>query len=115
MLEIIGRSTCTTCRKAFALLDEKKVAYNFRDYVKSPLSRSELEGVIDQLGVTAQDLLRKKDKAYKELGLTGKEDNATLLGHMVEHPGLIQRPLAFAGGKAKVARPFDTILELTGE
>lgn len=115
MIEIIGRSTCTTCRKAFALLDEKKVEYSFRDYVKSPLTRTELEGVMDKLGVSARDLLRKKDKAYKELGLTGQEDNATLVGHMLEHPGLIQRPIATEGAKAKVARPFDTIMELVGE
>tara|TARA_B100000579_G_C22767848_1_gene822425 strand:- start:1040 stop:1399 length:360 start_codon:yes stop_codon:yes gene_type:complete len=112
MIEIIGRATCTTCRKAFALLEEKKVEYRFRDYMKEPLERGELEDLMELLGLGVQDLLRKKDKAYKELGLTGKEDEGVLLGHMLEHPGLVQRPIAKAQGKAIVARPFDTILEL---
>ena len=115
MIEIIGRSTCTTCRKAFALLDEKKIDYSFRDYAKDPLSASELEGILGKLGMNAGDLLRKKDKAFKELGLTGKEDNKTLLRHMIDHPGLIQRPIAQTGSRAMVARPFDTVLELTGD
>ena len=112
MIEIIGRKTCTTCRKAVALLEEKGAKFHFRDYTSEPLSVAELEEVLAKLKMSAAELLRSRDGAYKELGLTGKESDAVLTKHMADHPGLINRPIAVKGKKAILARPAETILEI---
>ena len=61
------------------MLDEKGVAYRYREYTKEPLSQAEIKRVLKKLGMTPKDVLRKNDKAYKALGLTGDEKTADLV------------------------------------
>lgn len=65
-----------------------------------------------KLGVGPKALLRTRDKAYKALGLTGDEPPDVLIGHMAEHPTLLQRPIGILGDKAVVGRPITNLLEL---
>jgi len=94
------------------LLDDNGVEYRYREYTKEPLNKTELKKVLKMLGVTAKDVLRKNDKAFKELGLSGDESNTDLIGHMAEHPTLLQRPIGVLDGKAVVGRPPEKLLEL---
>jgi arsenate reductase len=59
-------------------------------------------------------VLRRKDKAFRELGLSGEEDDATLVALMAEHPTLLQRPIGVLGDRAVVGRPPERLLELVG-
>jgi arsenate reductase len=95
-----------------ALLKEKGVDYSYREYTHHPLSVEELQGLFSNLGLRPKDLLRKRDKAYKQLGLTGKESDETLIHHMAEHPTILERPIGVLGKKAVVGRPPEKLLEL---
>lgn len=95
-----------------ALLKEKGVDYDYREYTQHPLSVEELEELFPSLGLRPKDLLRKRDKAYKKLGLTGKESDESLIHHMAEHPTLLERPIGVLGKKAVVGRPPEKLLEL---
>ena len=88
------------------------MSYRYREYTAEPLKQTEIKKILKMLGLTAKDVLRKNDKAYKELGLTGDESNAVLIKHMASHPTLLQRPIGVAGNKAVVGRPPDKLLEL---
>lgn len=112
MMELICKKTCSTCRKAVALLKEHGVEYRYREYTEEPLSKAEIEKVLGMLGVEPSAVLRKNDAAYAELGLTGKESSAKLLALMAKHPTLLQRPIAIVGKKAVVGRPPEKILDL---
>jgi arsenate reductase len=94
------------------LLEDRGVEYRYREYTKEPLSKAELRRVLKLLKLSPADILRKKDKANKELGLDGSEPAATLIDHMVEHPALVQRPIALLGDAAVVGRPVEEILKL---
>ena len=94
------------------MLDERGVEYRYREYKKEPLSVAELRTVLARLGVAARDVLRRHDRAYKELGLTGEEGDGVLVAHMAEHPTLLQRPIGVHGERAAVGRPVDRLLEL---
>jgi len=96
------------------LLDEKGIAYRYRDYTREPLSEKELRDVLRRLGLKARDVLRRKDAAFGELGLTGDEEEEELIAAMARHPTLLQRPIGLAGGKAVVGRPPERLLELAG-
>ena len=112
MAILICTKTCTTCRKGVALLDDHNIDYEYREYKKNPLSLSELQDLMQKLNVPANTLLRKRDKAYKENGLTGTEDDSTLLALFVEHPTLMQRPIFVNGSKAVVGRPIENMLTI---
>jgi arsenate reductase len=94
------------------LLDGKGIDYAYREYVSKPLSRQEIEAVLKKLKLEPRDVLRKNDKAYKELGLTGGESAAVLVRHMAAHPTLLQRPIGVAGRRAVVGRPVEKLLEI---
>jgi arsenate reductase len=94
------------------LLDEHGIDYRYRDYRKEPLAEDELRRVLDLLGAEPNELLRKRDKANKELRLTGDEPPEELIRHMAEHPTLLQRPIGVRDGHAVLGRPVENLLEL---
>lgn len=97
------------------MLKEHDIAFEYREYKKDPLSLAELRRIMQQLGVSPKEVLRTRDRAYGELGLTGDESDEQLLEHMAAHPTLLQRPIAVHGERAVVGRPPERILELLEE
>jgi arsenate reductase len=62
--------------------------------------------------MTPREMLRKKDKMYKQLQLENKKHTDTkLIKYMAEHPGLIKRPIIFTKGGVRIGKidntPFD--------
>lgn len=94
------------------MLDGKGVAYRYREYRTDPLSAAEIRDVLGKLGVRAADVLRRKDRAMAEAGLTGDETEAELIRAMAKHPTLLQRPIGLAGNRAVLGRPVENLLEL---
>ncbi|MFT7578767.1 MAG: arsenate reductase [Myxococcota bacterium] len=90
------------------MLKELGVDYVYRNYEKDPLDAAELRDVLTKLGMGPRDILRSRDA--KANGLTGEEDDDTLIGLMAKIPRLVQRPIAIRDdGKAIIARPADTL------
>ena len=62
-----------------------------RDWDSYEFTATEIRAVLKKLGLKPTDVLRKKDAAYKKLGLTGTEPAARLVKLMAEYPTLLQR------------------------
>jgi arsenate reductase len=95
------------------LLDERRIPYRYRDYVREPLGEAEIRDVLARLGLRIRDVLRTKDPAFQSLGLTGDEADSDLIAAVARHPTLLQRPIGVRGGRAVVGRPPERLLELT--
>jgi len=99
-LKIYHKSACITCKKAITELERMKVDIEKRDFFKDPFSEAELEKIIKAIGKKPTELLRKRDKTYKELDLEKtKMSDIQLIKLMVKHPGLILRPIIVAKNK----------------
>ncbi len=94
------------------MLDDREIPYRYREYTKEPFTEAELRGILKMLDVGPTAVLRKRDKAYKELGLDGSEADDLLVRHMVAHPTLVQRPIGVASGRAVIGRPVEALLTL---
>ena len=94
------------------MLNEHDIPHRYREYTREPLSATEIREVLGKLGVDVQQVLRRRDRAFKELGLTGEESEDVLIGHMAEHPTLLERPIGVLGDRAAVGRPPTRLLEL---
>ncbi len=65
------------------------------------------------MGISARDLLRQKGTPYDALGLAGAnwtEDE--LIGFMLEHPILINRPIVVTPKGARLCRPSEAVLDI---
>ena len=74
------------------MLKENGIAFEYREYRREPLSGEKIRELLDMLGVAPRDLLRSRDRAFKELALTGAEEDDHLIALMAENPTLLQRP-----------------------
>lgn len=94
------------------MLDQHGIAYRYREYTIETLSETEIRDVLRKLNATPVDVLRKRDPAYRRLGLTGEESDAELIGLMAANPTLVERPIGMAGERAVVGRPPEKLLDL---
>lgn len=113
MITIYQKPTCSTCREAVKLVQASGQAYRTVNYYETRFTAEELTRLLRKGRLSAKDVLRTKEEIYKSLGLARKEltDDA-LIGLMVQHPDLIQRPLVEKGGKVLLARPAETVKKL---
>ena len=78
--------------------------------VETP-DENELRDIVKMLGITAEQLVRKKEPLYKEQ-YEGKEISDVEWLHILkENPILIERPIVVLGDKAIIGRPPETIIE----
>ena len=104
---------CSKSRATLALLREKGIEPRIVEYLKTPPSREELEAILARLGMQPRDLMRKKEKIYKELGLDNPDlSRDQLIDAMLENPILIERPIVVVGDKAAIGRPPEKVLEI---
>jgi len=76
-----------------------------RDFFKDPFSETELKKIIKMTGKNTSELLRKRDKMYKELNLeNNKKTDTQLIKLMIKYPGLILRPIVIIKNKAFVGK-----------
>ena len=103
---------CSKCRGARDLLSERGVEAEYYRYLDERPSKAELEHVLTMLGTDdPRAIVRTGEAVYKELNL-GDADRDVLLDAMVANPILIERPIVIRGGRAVVARPPETLLDL---
>ena len=82
-----------------------KVDIELRDFLKDPFTEKELKGIIKMTGKKPIELLRKRDKTYKEMKLDqNKKTDSEIIQLMVKYPGLILRPIVVSKNKAKVGK-----------
>lgn len=112
-ITVYEKPTCTTCRKLVKLLDEKGIKFDKVNYYIKPFTKNKLNTLLKKMDIKPEELLRTRDKAYKELDLKNKKyTKAELIGIMVDNHDLIQRPMVEKGDKAVLARPVERVEEL---
>ncbi len=102
---------CAKSRAALALLQDAGHQPSVRPYLADAPSEAEVVAVRNALGVTADEMMRKGEKLFKELGLATVTE-AELVDAMVAHPILIERPIVIKDGKAVIGRPPERVLDI---
>ena len=102
---IYHKSSCITCKKALNEIERLKIDIQTRDFFKEPFSEAELIKIIKLSGLNPKELLRKRDKMYKELDLENstQKDNE-IIKLMAEFPGLIKRPIIIKQNKVQIGK-----------
>ncbi|MGI3129934.1 arsenate reductase (glutaredoxin) [Halopseudomonas pachastrellae] len=104
---------CSKSRQALELLEAQGADIEVIRYLDTPPDAATLVELLERLGLSARELMRKGEDAYKELNLANPElSEAQLVQAMADYPKLIERPIVIREGKAVIGRPPERVLEL---
>ena len=96
---------CGTCRTVKEILEKKGHRLTLIEYLKTPPSVPEIDGLLKKLNLEPEGLVRKKEPFYKENLAERRLSRAEWLKVFHENPVLIERPVVVMGSKAVIARP----------
>lgn len=112
-IQIYHNPRCSKSRQTLALLQEKGIEPEIIEYLKQVPAAEELKAVLTKLGITARELLRSKEEAYKEHNLTDNSlSDDAIIAAMIASPKLIERPIVINGDAARIGRPPEQVLEI---
>ncbi len=109
--KIFHNPRCSKSRQTLELLNQNDADVEIVEYLKNPPSVEELSNVITALGVSPQEVMRKKEAEYKEAGLDKSDlSEAKQIELMTQYPKVIERPIVIKGKKAVIGRPPENVL-----
>ena len=110
---IFHNPACGTSRNVLALIRNAGIEPTIVEYLLTPPSRAQLLDLLAQLHLPVRAVLRKKGTPYEELGLDNPAltDDA-LLGAILAHPILLERPIVTTPLGAKLCRPSEAVLDI---
>jgi len=111
-LTLYHNPRCSKSRQALALLQEKNVQPMIVEYLKTPLTSTQLGALVRKLGISPEALVRKGEDIYKTQYRGKTLTDAQWLQAMAEHPVLMERPVAVRGEQAVIGRPPENVLKL---
>ena len=110
---IYHNPACGTSRNTLAMIRQSGEEPEVIEYLKTPPDRETLRRLIAAMGIAPRELLRRKGTPYDELGLDDpKWTDEDLIGFMLEHPILMNRPVVVAPKGTRLCRPSEAVLDI---
>lgn len=112
-ITIYHNPACGTSRNVLGLIRNTGEEPTIVEYLKTPPDADTLRTLIAAMGMTARDVLRQKGTPYDELGLSDpKWTDEQLIGFMLDHPILINRPIVVTPMGTRLCRPSEAVLDI---
>lgn len=112
-IRILHNPRCSKSRQTLSILEQKGISPEIVLYLEDTPSKADLKDILNKLGLSAREVLRKGEEDYRALNLSDQElSEDALLDAMVSHPKLIERPIVIKGSKAIIGRPPENVLQL---
>ena len=112
-ISIYHNPRCSKSRQTLQLLNERGIEPTIINYLQDPPTHQQIDSILRGLDFEPRQLMRRKEKEYKELTL---DDPALtrdqLIAAMVTTPKLIERPIVIAGDQIAIGRPPESVLTI---
>ncbi|AMD00985.1 MULTISPECIES: arsenate reductase (glutaredoxin) [Halomonas] len=102
---------CSKSRQALALLEEHGAEVTIRRYLDEPLDEAELRDLMSRLDADGEALVRTQEPEWESLDVD-LQDQEQVIQALVDHPRLLERPIADDGKRAVLGRPPEDVLAL---
>ncbi len=103
---------CSKSRTTLALLQENNIEPEIVLYLETPPDEAQIKALLSKLNLSAAQLVRRGEDAYKEHGLSAQSSEQELVAAMASSPKLIERPIVVQGDRAVLGRPPENVLDL---
>lgn len=115
-MKIYHNPRCSKSRQTLAILEEAGVPLEVVEYLKTPPTAAELDRICTALGVEPQEIVRRGEARFHELGLDARDGASRdeWLTLLAENPILIERPIVVKGSRAVLGRPPERARDLLG-
>lgn len=110
-ITIYHNPACGTSRNTLAMIRAAGYEPTVIEYLQTGWTRPQLEALLAAMQARPREILREKATPAADLGLL--EPSATddqILGAMVEHPILVNRPIVVTPKGTKLSRPSEAVL-----
>ena len=112
-ITIYHNPDCGTSRNVLALIRNSGEEPEVIEYLANPPDRATLDQLLAAMDMPVRDLLRQKGTPYDDLGLgDSKWTDAQLVGFMLQHPILINRPIVVTPLGTRLCRPSEAVLNI---
>ncbi len=112
-IQIFHNPRCSKSRQTLALLEEQGIQPEVVLYLEATPDAKTLRDLLNKLGMSARELLRKNEDAYKAHKLSNPDlSEDQIIDTMIANPKLIERPIVVKGNRAVLGRPPENILTL---
>lgn len=112
MTIIYHNPRCRKSRETLEIISQKEEKFEIIEYLKNPLSKSEIVEVLFLLKMNPIDLIRKNEEEWKN-EFKGKDlCDDQIIEAMVNFPKLIERPIVIKGKNAVIGRPPIKVLDI---
>ncbi|WP_022709239.1 arsenate reductase (glutaredoxin) [Pseudochrobactrum sp. AO18b] len=110
---IYHNPACGTSRNTLAMIRASGEEPEIIEYLQTPPSKEQLSELLATMKIPVRDLLREKGTPFAELDLANlKWSDDQLLGFIVQHPILMNRPIVVSPRGAALCRPSELVLDL---
>lgn len=94
-------------------MEEAGLQFETYEYQTEHPDRERLEQILDEMGKQPEEIVGKRTKVYQELYSDRADamDRDEWIEAIVEHPGMLVRPLIRFDGRAIVGRPPEDAVE----
>ncbi|MCL4133027.1 UNVERIFIED_CONTAM: hypothetical protein GTU68_056653 [Idotea baltica] len=111
-MKIYHNPRCSKSRQTLQLIQDAGKNVEIVEYLNAPPTHAELKSVVQLLGISPEQLLRKNEAVFKEQFKGKSFTDDEWLDIMISNPKLIERPIVIDGNKAVLGRPPETVLTL---
>ena len=96
-----------------SLLKEHNLDFSIVEYLKTPLTPSEIIALSEKLGKSPGEFVRKNEADFKNNNLAKQlDDDQKMAEEIAKFPKIMERPIAVKGDKAVIGRPPEKVLGL---
>ena len=111
-MKIYHNARCRKSRETLAIINKHNIPVTIIEYLKNPVTKTEIKRIIKLLNISAFDLIRKEEKIFKDMYKDKKMTEDEYLDLLCKYPILIQRPIVIKDSKAVLGRPPINVLDL---
>ncbi len=112
MITIYHNPRCAKSRETLQILEACGKEFEVVEYLKTPPTKEQIKEITTLLNKSPQDIIRKKEKLYKEEFSEKELSDEEWFTVLASNPILIERPIVTNGDKAAIGRPPENVQEI---